>query len=184
MTESILRDVADGKANAVRDCIRRFSGSVWSLARRFCPTQQDAEDAVQDIFLDLWKSASRYDPSAGSEIAFVMTIARRRLIDRTRRVSRAPSIQSLPEPEIVADHPTRDAVEFDEEVAKVREAMDRLRPEQREVLTMSLVQGHTHQQVAERTGMPLGTVKSHARRGLMRIRDMLGVSDPQQGDRS
>lgn len=148
---------------------------MWSLARRFCSAQQDAEDAVQEIFLELWKSASRFDPSVGSEIAFVMTIARRRLIDRTRKVSRSPIVQSIAEPEIIAETPTADAVEIGEEVAKVREAMDRLRPEQREVLQMSLVQGHSHQQVAERTGMPLGTVKSHARRGLMRIRDMLGV---------
>ena len=179
MTELVLPDVAAGRADAVQDCIRRFNGPVWSLARRFCGSQQDAEDAVQEIFLDLWKSASRFDPAVGSEMAFVMTIARRRLIDRTRRVSRAPNVQSLAEPEVIAAASGPDTVEVQEEVAKVREAMDRLRPEQREVLQMSLVQGHSHQQVAERTGMPLGTVKSHARRGLMKIRDMLGeAADP------
>jgi len=176
MTQSILLDVAAGKESSVHDCIRQFNGAVWSLTRRFCANVQDAEDAVQEIFMDLWKSASRFDPSLGSEMAFVMTIARRRLIDRTRRVSRAPSVQALPEPEVLAADATADTAEIDEGVTMVREAMGRLRPEQREVLQLSLVQGHTHQQVAERTGMPLGTVKSHARRGLMRVREMLGSS--------
>ena len=60
----------------------------------------------------------------------------------------------------------------------MHQALDRLRPEQREVLQLALVQGHSHQQVAARTGLPLGTVKSHARRGLKRVREMLGVPDP------
>lgn len=186
MTESILANVAAGRLNAVDDCLKRFSGPVWSIARRYSRTEQDAEDAVQEVFLDLWKSASRYDPDAGSEMTFVMTIARRRLIDRNRRQERTPKPQALPEPEVLAAEDGPDLTEVGDEADRIREAMKQLRPEQQRVLQMSLVQGHSHQQVAERTGLPLGTVKSHARRGLMRVREMLGV-DPlpqRQGGKS
>ncbi|MHC5062587.1 MAG: RNA polymerase sigma factor [Planctomycetota bacterium] len=173
MTDSILLDVATGQSGAVDRCIRTYSGPVWSLARRYSSTEQDAEDAVQEVFLDVWKSAQRFDQNVGSEMTFIMTIARRRLIDRARRKGRRPEIQSLPEAEVVAEGAARDQAELQDEVRLVRDAMEQLKPEQRDVLRLSLVQGHTHQQVAERTGLPLGTVKSHARRGLMRVRELL-----------
>ncbi len=173
MTDSILLDVATGQSGAVDRCIRAYSGPVWSLARRYSSNEQDAEDAVQEVFLDVWKSAGRFDERVGSEMTFVMTIARRRLIDRVRRKGRRPEVQSLPEVEAVAESAARDQVELQDEVRLVRAAMAELKPEQRDVLRLSLVQGHTHQQVAERTGLPLGTVKSHARRGLMRVRELL-----------
>src|SRR5512145_3131135 len=85
MTQSILERVARGDSKAVRECIDEFGGLVWAIARRMARTRADAEDAVQEIFVDVWKSAGRYDPSQGSEKVFVTTIARRRLIDRLRR---------------------------------------------------------------------------------------------------
>lgn len=183
--DHLLTAIAAGELHAVDSCLRRYSGAVWSLARRFSPTEQDAEDAVQEVFLDLWKSAGRFDPSKGSEITFVMTLTRRRLIDRGRRLRGTPQ-PSLIEPETLPDEPTVDEAELADDAALAHQALEQLRPEQRQVLQMSLVQGHTHQQVAERTGMPLGTVKSHARRGLMRVREMLGVEpepDPAAGGR-
>lgn len=180
MTDSILLEVASGSAEAVEECLRRFTGPVWSLARRFAPSLQDAEDAVQDIFLDVWRSSARYNPEAGSELTFILTIARRRLIDRTRRRSRAPDVQGLAEPEMLPESPVQDVVESADEAGKVLTAMESLRPEQRNVLELSLVHGHTHAQVAARTGMPLGTVKSHARRGLRRVRELLGL-EPETG---
>lgn len=174
MSESLLAQVAAGGAQAVDACIRKYSGPIWSLARRVLRSEQDAEDAVQEVFVDLWRSAGRFDPSVASELTFVMTIARRRLIDRGRRRARQPKAESLVEPEILPASEAKDPVEVRDEAARVHQAMEQLRPEQREVLQLSLLQGHSHQQVAERTGLPLGTVKSHARRGLMRVRELLG----------
>ena len=180
MSNSPLEKVAAGLPDAVDECIRKYSGPLWSLARRFLPTEQDAEDALQEVFLELWKSASRYDAAMGSELTFVMTIARRRFIDRGRRLARGVKADSLAEPEILPDAPAQHPAETREEADRVHAAMGKLRPEQREVLQLSLLHGHSHQQVAERTGMPLGTVKSHARRGLMRVRELLGT-DPKGG---
>lgn len=178
MTEPILPQIADGRVYAVDECIRRYNGVVWSLARRWSATEQDAEDAVQEIFMDLWKSAARFDAQLGSEITFITTIARRRLIDRGRKRGRAPRIDSLEEPEILPSEAVPDVVEVADEAALVTRALADLRPAQRQVLELSLVEGQTHQQIAETTGLPLGTVKSNARRGLSRVRAMLGAEPP------
>jgi RNA polymerase sigma factor (sigma-70 family) len=85
MSESILERVARGDQQAVRECIDEFGGLVWAIARRMTRSRADAEDAVQEIFVDVWRSAARYDSVQGSEKVFITTIARRRLIDRIRR---------------------------------------------------------------------------------------------------
>ena len=84
MPDSVLARVGAGDASAVRDALQRFGGLVWALARRMSANTSDAEDAVQEIFVDVWKSAKKFDPAAGSEATFVAMIARRRLIDRMR----------------------------------------------------------------------------------------------------
>jgi RNA polymerase sigma-70 factor (ECF subfamily) len=174
MSSSLLADVASGQPDAVSACIRRFSAPIWSLARRLLRDAHDAEDAVQEIFLELWRTAARYDPAVGSELTFVLTIAKRRLIDRLRRHQRAPKQEADEALDHVADA-TRNLVEVRDQAALVTAALDDLRPEQRSVIELSLLQGRTHTEIAAATGMALGTVKSHARRGLMRLRESLGL---------
>jgi len=168
----LLGRVAAGDRDAVRECIARYGGLVWSIARRF--EAADAEDAVQEIFLDLWKSAARFDRQIASEAAFVAMIARRRLIDRKRTRGRRPTIDpgaDLPAVPSEGSGPRTCA-----EASQAARALDKLRPEQRQVLLLSACHGMSHGEIAEHTGMPLGTVKAHARRGLMSIRAaLLGV---------
>jgi RNA polymerase sigma-70 factor (ECF subfamily) len=170
---ALLPRVAGGDPGAVRDCLARYGGLVWSIARRF--EAGDAEDAVQEIFLDLWRSAARYDPRIASEPAFVAMIARRRLIDRRRTRLRRPTTET-----IAADPPAADPAPRPDscaEASQAARALDRLRPEQRHVLVLA-THGLSHGEIAERTGMPLGTVKAHARRGLQSIRAaLLGVPE-------
>lgn len=136
---------------------------------------EDAEDVVQEIFVDVWKNAERYDPSQSSETTFIAMIARRRIIDRIRHSARRISPDSLEdvlaEPASRADQTLQTSVEANE-AAKVIET---LRPEQRQVLQLSIVHGLSHQEISDATGMPLGTVKTHARRGLLQARELLGV---------
>ena len=181
MTEALLPRIANGDMIAVGDFLRRHTALVWSQARRFCRNAQDAEDAVQDIFVEIWRSASRFDPHQGSESTFVATIARRRLVDRLRRQSARPSADQLDEPGELPDRTVPDRVDLDDEVTKARAAMQQLRPEQREVLELALGHGQTHQEIAATVGIPLGTVKSHARRGLLRLRAMLGIEPADAG---
>jgi RNA polymerase sigma-70 factor (ECF subfamily) len=147
------------------------------------PTRADAEDAVQDVFLDLWTHGHRYDPARASPELFVAMIARRRLIDRRRRARHRPAGEPLDggaEPVELASHDG--GAETAAEAALAARAMAELRPEQREVLRLALAEGLTHDEIASRTGMPLGTVKAHARRGLLRIRKRLLGEDGVEED--
>lgn len=173
---SLLARVGAGDGMAVREVVARYGNLVWSLARRFDPV--DAEDAVQEIFLDLWKSAGRYDASMGSEATFIAMIARRRLIDRRRSRRRRPQDSAQLSAEVVLEEVPADDTSpaASAEAAKAAQALDKLRPEQRQVLVLSTCHGMSHNEIASQTGMPLGTVKAHARRGLMSIRAaLLGV---------
>jgi RNA polymerase sigma-70 factor (ECF subfamily) len=181
MTESLLSQIASGDPAAVEHFLRRHSHMVWGLARRFCRSAEDAEDATQEIFVEVWKSASRYDAKVGSEVTFLMTIARRRLIDRARRQGRRPNAELLEDAGTIAAAPMKDRAELHDEVQRAQEALAQLRPEQREVLDLALGQGRTHQEISVAIGIPLGTVKSHARRGLIRLREMLGVEPSSSG---
>jgi len=97
------------------------------------------------------------------------------LIDRARREGRRPPIELLADVDPANPAPEPDRAELGDEVARARQALAQLRPEQRRVLELSLSEGRTHQEIASAIGIPLGTVKSHARRGLIRLRQMLGL---------
>ena len=173
LAPTLLARVAAGDPAAIRDCLAEFGGLVWSIARRFEP--DDAEDAVQEIFLDLWKSAGRYDPALGSETTFVAVITRRRLIDRRRTRRRRPTATEPIPDELAATGAGPDA---SAEAAKAAQALGQLRPEQRRVVVLATAHGMSHGEIAAHTGMPLGTVKAHVRRGLIAIRNaLLGVQE-------
>lgn len=178
MRECILHRVASADPLAIRELTDRYGGLVFALARRFCFEPAEIEDAVQDIFVAVWQSAARYNESIGSEDTFVAMIARRRLIDRRRRSSRR--IQAaLTDQEIlaasVAAPPESDSSENDEIGATAMAALGKLRPEQQTVLRLAILRGLSHEQIAQTTGMPLGTVKTHVRRGLMALRESIGL---------
>src|SRR5882757_1326546 len=150
MTEPppLLGRVASGDPQAIRECLARYGGLVWSIARRF--ETADAEDAVQEIFLDLWKSAARFDREIASEAAFVAMIARRRLIDRKRTRGRRPTIDPASElPAVPSDSSGPDTCA---EASQAARALDQLRPEQRQVILLSACHGMSHGEIAEQTG--------------------------------
>jgi RNA polymerase sigma-70 factor (ECF subfamily) len=136
---------------------------------------EEAEDAVQEIFVDIWKNAKRFDGSKASETTFIAMIARRRLIDRirysTRRITADSIDDVLLEPFTRHDQQLQTSIE----ARQAAEAMRTLRPEQQQVLRLSIVQGMSHQEISEATGMPLGTVKTHVRRGILQVREFLGL---------
>lgn len=177
MATSLLNRIADGDRAAVGLCIDTYSGLVWSLARRFLANDADAEEAVQEIFLELWEKADRYDPGVAAEVTFVSMVARRRLIDRRRKLANEPVAEPLDE----AEHPLAEDVqgmlEANAEVERVVGVIRTFKPEQQEVLNMASWLGMSHSAIAAQTGIPLGTVKSYVARGLSTIREVLGEPD-------
>lgn len=178
--ESLLERIAAGDRSAVARCIDRYGGLVWSLARRALRVEADAEEAVQDVFTELWAKADQYDAQRCAEATWVSMIARRRIVDRLRRAGREPdqaeddALLSLPAP--------RDgcSLEHESEAQRVLRAMRALGPEQYRVLHMSIWLGLSHAEVAARTALPIGTVKSHLRRGLRTVRATLGISEGEE----
>lgn len=174
MTDSLLQRIAGGDREAVAACIDTYSGLVWSLARRFLRNDADAEEAVQEIFLELWEKSARFDPAVAAEVTFVSMIARRRLIDRRRKLDSEPVAQALDEIEHSLCDDAQGVLEANAELARVVDVIRTLKPEQQEVINMASWLGMSHAAIARQTGIPLGTVKSHVARGLLRIREALG----------
>jgi len=170
-----LKRIAAGDKSAVQDCLNNYGGLVWSLARRMSPNSNEAEDAVQEIFIDIWKNAARFDETQSSETTFVAMIARRRLIDRLRKTNRQPNTDSLEDILAEPSNGKDNDLQISVEAKEAAQAMKHLRPEQRQVLHLSIVQGFSHQEIADALKMPLGTVKTHARRGLIQVREFLGL---------
>ena len=170
---TFLERIAAGDPLAVEGCLEKYRGLVWSIARRFAGNHADAEDAVQEVFIELWRHAGRFNSAMAAESTFVATVAPRRLIDRhRRRARRLDAVPLIAEPTATTRSET-DRLETLEEGQQARGLLEQLRPQQRQVLELSFDQGMSQQEIAEATRLPLGTVKTHTRRGLMRLRQLL-----------
>ena len=175
--ENVLPRIAKGESSAVADCLNRYGGLVWSLARRFSPDEQAAEDAVQDVFVQLWKNADRFNAEIASEKTFVAMITRRRLIDISRRKSWPSSSQFDFETIGSKEKSGSEQAELVDEAAKAAELLSGLPDDQQKVIRLSIYDGLSHSSIAEVTGISLGTVKTHIRRGLMKLRSALFESN-------
>lgn len=183
LTTSLLEKVAQGDQSSVAACLDQYGNLVWSLARRFLGKSADAEDAVQEIFIEIWSNADRFDATKGSEVTFIATIARRRLIDRLRKNTRTPGSELYDE-EIASQNPeTSSGILENAEVQNVVRVLGDMPQEHREILAMSIYEGYSHSEIAEILHIPLGTVKTRVRRGLMHVREQLQL-DPSEIEES
>lgn len=169
MEDLTLPAIAAGDELAFRRCLARHQAVVRALARRLGCLEID--DAVQDVFTEIWLSSGRYDDRA-SERTFILTIARRRLVDRWRRRRRRPIAEPLDEL-VTAAESGSGAVEAKAEVALALESLRALRPERRDALMLSACAGMSHQEIADTLGIPLGTAKAHVRRAVHELRRAL-----------
>jgi RNA polymerase sigma factor (sigma-70 family) len=173
VNETILQRIAAGDQAAVAECMDKYGGLIWSLARQFLRSAEDAEDVVQDIFIELWSKADSFDPDKAGETTFVAMIARRRIIDRLRKLGRQPQMEELDEAGLLDQGSDSNHSETVTDLAKAEKVIAVLKPESQKVLYLSIYQGHSHNEISELLNVPLGTVKTTIRRGLIKIREYL-----------
>ena len=180
--QTLLPLIARGEETAIRACLDRYGDLIWSLARRLLPTSADAEDAVQEIFVDIWQNAKRFDGAIASEKTFVVMLARRRLIDRRRKLAR--TLHGMPIDETALESSADqqvDKLELEDEAARAKSCLENLHQDQRRVLELSIYHGLSQSQVSNHISAPLGTVKARARRGLIQLRDCMNVPEKRLG---
>jgi RNA polymerase sigma factor (sigma-70 family) len=179
--EPILPRLAAGEPRAMNECITRHGGLVWGIVRRSVKDSTAAEDLVQEVFTEIWKKAAFFDPAVASETTFIALVARRRAIDFLRRQGRQPDFEPL---EAAGSIPVSQApapsVDCDPEA--VKSSVASLPEDTRQLFRLFFEDGYTHPEIAEKTGLPIGTVKTRLRRGLITLREQLrrvGISNPQ-----
>lgn len=177
MKHDILPRLSAGDPGAAEEILDRYGALVWSLARRHTRTAQEAEDAVQEIFLALWKNASRFDPAKASEATFITMIARRRLVDIHRHHQRRPEATTVESELNTMPDLRAEGIETRAEARQAVRAIKRLKPSERQAVLLSVYHGMSHTEISTHMDVPLGTVKTYIRRGLIRVRDMLATGD-------
>jgi RNA polymerase sigma-70 factor (ECF subfamily) len=172
---SLLRAVQGGDQEAVAALYDRYSGVAYGLAYRITNDGTAAEDVVQEAFVSLWKQAPRFDPARGQVRSWLLTMVHHKAVDAVRRRANRPEL-AMPEgaEEFLAGSERPDEItEWNMEAEAVREAVRQVPEDQRQTIEMAYFMGLTHVEIAERMGVPLGTVKSRLRIGLDKMRDYL-----------
>ncbi|HKR67817.1 MAG TPA: ECF RNA polymerase sigma factor SigK [Streptosporangiaceae bacterium] len=173
--DDLLSAVARGDERAYDAVYDLTSGWVLGVARKVIRDPSLAEEVMQEVLLDVWRLASRFDPSKGSGQSWVMTLAHRRAVDRVRS-ERSHATRELRAARADIDYDdVTEAVEASLEAERVQRCLSSLTRLQRECVNMAYYGGYTYAEVAELLGVPSGTVKTRMRDGLIRLRDCLGV---------
>ncbi|MEU1854009.1 sigma-70 family RNA polymerase sigma factor [Streptomyces sp. NPDC019990] len=174
--DELLSLVAGGDQKAFEDLYGLVSGPVFGLVRRVVRDPAQSEEVAQEVLLELWRSATRFDPGRGSAMSWILTLAHRRAVDRVRS-ARAAGERERREA-LRANQPAFDQVTEEVEAGLerewVRRCLDRLTVLQRQSVTLAYYEGYTYREVAEQLSLPLGTVKTRMRDGLTRMRECLG----------
>jgi RNA polymerase sigma-70 factor, ECF subfamily len=174
----LVERLARGDAAALAELYDRHGRIVFSLAVRILSDQGEAEDLTQDVFTIAWRNAARYDPSRGAVAAWLLITARTRAIDRlrARRVRPAGATEDdVRRLDAIPDAaPSVEWIVADRQMAgRVRDALAVLPADQRLALELAYFEGLSHSEIGERTGTPLGTIKSRIRTGLARLREAM-----------
>lgn len=164
--------IAAGDRDAFGEFYDRHSARILGLLLRMIRSRSEADDVLQDCFLQVWSQAARYSAERASPIGWLVLLARSRALDHLRR-KRRDRLTAESETEVGTE--CDDALTQSEEAALARRALSQLPDEQRGVIQLAFYSGLTHEEIAASQRIPLGTVKTRIRRGMMRIREILSV---------
>ena len=175
----LLRLSAGGDKGAFSALYDRFSRPLFSLAVKVLSNASEAEDVVQEVFVELWEKAPEFDAARAKPFTWAVCITRNKAIDRVRSRSRRSTILERASVDIAdrslgsASVDSRESAWFNESAGIIREAFVELPEDQRTAIELAFFEGLSQSQIAERLSQPLGTVKARIRRGLSRLRDRL-----------
>ncbi|MDA0349101.1 MAG: sigma-70 family RNA polymerase sigma factor [Verrucomicrobia bacterium] len=172
----LLAQIGVGDSHAFRRLYDRYSTPLFSLGLRMLKNPSEAEEALQDTFVKIWKNAAYYDARKSRPFTWAVTIMRRTCIDRIRKLNREPEVTTF-EPEQDQEWATaetvRESVALNETRNQVEEALKNVPAKQKKALELALFSGMTHSEIANSLEQPLGTVKSWLKRGLFQLRNSL-----------
>jgi RNA polymerase sigma-70 factor (ECF subfamily) len=172
----LLTLVARGDHTAFESVYDLFAGPVYGLVRKVLRDPAQSEEVAQEVLLEVWRTASRFDPDKGSAAAWVMTIAHRRAVDRVRSENAAAAREQKLTPGPVTGDDVAEMVETALDRQRVRRCLGGLTRLQAESVKLAYYAGYSYPQVAELLGVPLGTIKTRIRDGLIRLRDCMEVT--------
>jgi RNA polymerase sigma-70 factor (ECF subfamily) len=176
----LLQRIGAGDPDSFEDLYDRFSGVLFSAAVQILNDQREAEDVLQDVFVQIWDKAKLYQPSRGKPLTWAMTLTRNKAIDRLRSFQRRFRLQDQVERESKAISPpvSRDSVDEVDALEKsriIRSAVLKLSNEQRQAIELAFFSGLTQNEIAEELNQPLGTVKARIRRGMLKLKDLIAT---------
>lgn len=174
----LIAAMSRGDKTALAGLYDQLAGPIYSLAYRMLGDAGEAQDLVQDILLQVWRTAGTYDTSRGSVFSWIATLTRNRAIDRIRMRKRRSELLANAAPDLQPAAPEGDAdsagsLWLQEKAAAVRAALAELAPDQQQAIELAYFSGLTQQEIAARLNEPLGTIKARIRRGLLRLKDRL-----------
>src|SRR5215468_12069158 len=173
---ALLGRVARGDHRAFELVYAELAAPVYGLVRQVLRDPAQSEEVAQEVLLEVWRTASRYDPDRGSAAAWALTIAHRRAVDRVRAENACARREQKAADPAAGEHDVAEVVAATLEQQRVRRCLDGLTELQRESIKLAYYGGYSYPQVATLLGVALGTVKTRIRDGLIRMRDCLGVS--------
>jgi RNA polymerase sigma-70 factor (ECF subfamily) len=171
----LMARVARGEQTAFADVYDATSRAVFGLVLRVVADRAQAEEVTQEVYVDAWRQAARFDPGRGSVVAWLCTIAHRKAVDRVRSATsaRGRDERHAAAEAAVAVTDISEVVVARDESRRVRAAMADLPPPQRQALELAYFHGHSHREIAERLNIPLGTAKTRIRDALLKLRGHL-----------
>ncbi len=178
INQALLERVAEGDQRAFAELYDRVSPRVFGLIKRLLVDHAQSEEVTQEVFLEIWQTATRFDPNKGAATTWMLTMAHRRAVDRVRasQASRDRDTRiGIRDHNIEYDN-VSETIEVRIEHERVERAMSRLTELQRQAVSLAYYGGYSHSEVAELLSVPIGTVKTRLRDGMIRLRDELGVT--------